>query len=478
MAAALELLRRRCPEPPATRAERDRALGILVRRGYAPDLAFDALRRHAGAGRAGRLRRQSGRSARCAVDDAALIELVEHLRAELRGGAVAARARDGGGRRRRGRAAARALARTPTARLAAARLMHLLPDEGHVAALEPLLADPDPDVAGARVARAAQPAPHSRVARRAEAHRRRGAGGAAPGGRATGSPRPKRSSPQACPARALAPTSRTVHRIARMSRARPRRRSRPPSRSAVAARARGAPAQLPTLSRAGPARAPAQHRQRGGRPAALAPGHDDHGGRGAGPALTGSPDGREDEVSTIQRELTAPAALQPDRRRRPRPAHGGQPERGVRRRRRGARMTATEVTEALRAADRPGAAEAARCATRSCSATACSTSPSASGFLEGETGPTDERRGRPASPPRSSSAATPRTPTARPSCSRRPRGARWRAPSTGRFYVKENAFTYAPPAGTIALDPLDRPPDLQRGRPAAAARRPRPSARR
>ena len=46
--AALELLRRRCPQPPATRAERDRALGILIRRGYAPDLAFDALRRHAG----------------------------------------------------------------------------------------------------------------------------------------------------------------------------------------------------------------------------------------------------------------------------------------------------------------------------------------------------------------------------------------------------------------------------------------------
>jgi regulatory protein len=49
LAAAIELLRRRCPEPPTTRAERDRALGILVRRGYAPDLAFDALRRHAGA---------------------------------------------------------------------------------------------------------------------------------------------------------------------------------------------------------------------------------------------------------------------------------------------------------------------------------------------------------------------------------------------------------------------------------------------
>ena len=47
-AAALELLRRRCPEPPASRAERDRALGILVRRGYAPEVAFDALRRHAG----------------------------------------------------------------------------------------------------------------------------------------------------------------------------------------------------------------------------------------------------------------------------------------------------------------------------------------------------------------------------------------------------------------------------------------------
>jgi regulatory protein len=49
LAAALELLRRRCPAPPATRAERDRALGILVRRGYAPELALDALRRHSGA---------------------------------------------------------------------------------------------------------------------------------------------------------------------------------------------------------------------------------------------------------------------------------------------------------------------------------------------------------------------------------------------------------------------------------------------
>ena len=49
LAAAQELLRRRCPTPPTTRPERDRALGILMRRGYAPELAFDALRRHCGA---------------------------------------------------------------------------------------------------------------------------------------------------------------------------------------------------------------------------------------------------------------------------------------------------------------------------------------------------------------------------------------------------------------------------------------------
>jgi regulatory protein len=49
LSAARELLRRRCPTPPTTRAERDRALGILIRRGYAPELAFDALRRHCGA---------------------------------------------------------------------------------------------------------------------------------------------------------------------------------------------------------------------------------------------------------------------------------------------------------------------------------------------------------------------------------------------------------------------------------------------
>ena len=47
--AAIALLRRRVPEPPATARERDRALGILVRKGYDLELARAALRRHAGA---------------------------------------------------------------------------------------------------------------------------------------------------------------------------------------------------------------------------------------------------------------------------------------------------------------------------------------------------------------------------------------------------------------------------------------------
>jgi regulatory protein len=46
--AALELLRRRLPAPPSTPRERDRALGMLVRKGYELELAYDALRRHAG----------------------------------------------------------------------------------------------------------------------------------------------------------------------------------------------------------------------------------------------------------------------------------------------------------------------------------------------------------------------------------------------------------------------------------------------
>ena len=44
--AALELLRRRCPEPPAQRAERDRALGILIRKGFESELALEAMRIH------------------------------------------------------------------------------------------------------------------------------------------------------------------------------------------------------------------------------------------------------------------------------------------------------------------------------------------------------------------------------------------------------------------------------------------------
>lgn len=40
---ALRLLRQRFPEPPEGRRERERALGLLLRKGYDPDLALDAL---------------------------------------------------------------------------------------------------------------------------------------------------------------------------------------------------------------------------------------------------------------------------------------------------------------------------------------------------------------------------------------------------------------------------------------------------
>jgi regulatory protein len=46
--AALALLRRRFPDPPATPRDCERALGILVRKGYELELAHDAIRRHAG----------------------------------------------------------------------------------------------------------------------------------------------------------------------------------------------------------------------------------------------------------------------------------------------------------------------------------------------------------------------------------------------------------------------------------------------
>lgn len=48
---AVELLRRRFPTPPRDRRERDRALGVLLRKGYEPELALDALAAFAQAGR-------------------------------------------------------------------------------------------------------------------------------------------------------------------------------------------------------------------------------------------------------------------------------------------------------------------------------------------------------------------------------------------------------------------------------------------
>jgi regulatory protein len=47
--AAVAMLRRRFPDPPDTPRECQRALGVLLRKGYELELAHDALRRHAGA---------------------------------------------------------------------------------------------------------------------------------------------------------------------------------------------------------------------------------------------------------------------------------------------------------------------------------------------------------------------------------------------------------------------------------------------
>lgn len=44
LAAAVALLRRRFPRPPANDRERNRALGVLVRKGYERDLAHEAVR--------------------------------------------------------------------------------------------------------------------------------------------------------------------------------------------------------------------------------------------------------------------------------------------------------------------------------------------------------------------------------------------------------------------------------------------------
>ncbi len=44
---ALALLRRRFPQPPEDRRDRERALGVLLRKGYEGELALDALAAHA-----------------------------------------------------------------------------------------------------------------------------------------------------------------------------------------------------------------------------------------------------------------------------------------------------------------------------------------------------------------------------------------------------------------------------------------------
>ncbi len=44
---ALALLRRRFPVPPASRRDRERALGLLLRKGYETELALDAIAAHA-----------------------------------------------------------------------------------------------------------------------------------------------------------------------------------------------------------------------------------------------------------------------------------------------------------------------------------------------------------------------------------------------------------------------------------------------
>jgi regulatory protein len=49
LTAALALLQRRFPEPPATPRDCERALGMLIRKGYELELAYDAIRRHVGA---------------------------------------------------------------------------------------------------------------------------------------------------------------------------------------------------------------------------------------------------------------------------------------------------------------------------------------------------------------------------------------------------------------------------------------------
>ena len=48
LAAALDLLTERRISPPSDDRERDRAWRMLVRKGYGPELAYEAVRAHAG----------------------------------------------------------------------------------------------------------------------------------------------------------------------------------------------------------------------------------------------------------------------------------------------------------------------------------------------------------------------------------------------------------------------------------------------
>ena len=113
-------------------------------------------------------------------------------------------------------------------------------------------------------------------------------------------------------------------------------------------------------------------------------------------------------------------------------------------------MTATEVTEALRAAEKPWAGEGPHAPLRRAVPRRRPRRHVRRRLLRvlGQGAATPPRRAwwpRPSSR-RSRSAATRRTPRRPPSCSPPPAG-RSPTPTTGRFFVKENAFTYAPPAG-------------------------------
>ena len=69
--AALAVLRRRFRGVPETERDRDRALGLLVRKGYELEIAYDAIRPHAGApgtrGRSRPLSRLGGPTIRAAT---------------------------------------------------------------------------------------------------------------------------------------------------------------------------------------------------------------------------------------------------------------------------------------------------------------------------------------------------------------------------------------------------------------------------